>query len=266
MSSSEYILNIKSVSSASIKTLFEVIKEILVKNINIVFTKDSMKVIEIDGTDKALVYLILKSTAFQVYHCEGEVITGVNAGNIFKIIKMVTNNDTVSFCIRKDNPGYLVIRLENSEKNKVLESEIELLNKKYVHHKIPDKEFQTEIILSSIELQSICKNLNSLGDIPIIEIKSTNDQLIFNHKGSFSDQKIIYQRTHDETLEDPYEEEIIQGFFNLKFILLFTKATKLSNNVKLYLANDYALVLDYSIGDSGNLRFILAPESSDSET
>jgi Proliferating cell nuclear antigen, C-terminal domain len=60
------------------------------------------------------------------------------------------------------------------------------------------------------------------------------------------------------TVFDRDSTEIIQGVFNLKFLLLFTKATSLSNTVSIYLKNDYPLILEYSVGVLGTLKFVLS--------
>jgi hypothetical protein len=39
--------------------------------------------------------------------------------------------------------------------------------------------------------------------------------------------------------------EIVQGLFELKFLLIFTKCTNLSNQLTLFLKNDYPIIVNY---------------------
>jgi len=55
--------------------------------------------------------------------------------------------------------------------------------------------------------------------------------------------------------------DIIQGNFNLKYLVLFTKCTNLSNNVELYLKNDYPLIIKYATAGLGQLKLCLSPQS-----
>jgi proliferating cell nuclear antigen len=254
----DYNLLVRSVSTNTLKTLFEVLKEVLVRNVNIVFDTDTIKITEMDGTKNVLVSLSLTAESFQLYHCPEKLILGINPSNVFKIIKIVTNNDTITFAVRKDDPENFLIRLQNNDKNKFFESSVKLLDKKYQEINIPPSEFDTEVCMLSTEFQNIIKNINSLGhEVHTLEISSVNGKFMFKHKGDFSDQKIIFDNS-EETNIDITENNIVQGYFNIKFLLLFTKATKLSQYLKIYMKNNFPLVLEYTVGNLGFLRFILA--------
>lgn len=259
----EYSLLVKTVATNTIKTLFEVLKDVLVRNVNFVFENDSIKIIEMDGTKKVLVSLTLNSDAFQIYHCPKRLILGINPNNVFKIIKIVTNNDTITFAVKKDDPENFFIRLQNNDKNKFFESSVKLLDKKYQDFKIPDSTFDTEVCMLASEFQNIIKNINSLGGTEhTLEISSVNGKFMFKHKGDFSNQKIIFEKSEETDIvssdAEQHSNNVIQGHFNIKFLLLFTKATKLSQYLKLYMKNDFPLVLEYTVGNLGFLRFILA--------
>ena len=251
-----YILKLKSVSSSNFKILFEVLKDILVRSINIVFTKNCMKISEIDSLEKAMVHLEIDSNAFQYYHCSEELIKiGVNAIDLFKMIKVSSSQDAISFLIKKDNPDVFIVRLENSLKNKVFESSIKLLNIEKEIMNIPDIEYEYMITLPSTDFQNTFKNLNSLGDHDVnVEIKKVGSQLIFSHKGDVSHQRVIYLINHEE------DSSIIQGVYDLKYLLLFSKSHKINTDVNLYLTNDNPLIIEYKVADLGALRFLLTQQ------
>jgi len=253
----KYILDLKTVQSGNLRILFEVLKEVLLSDINIIFTPSYIRVAEIDGSQIALVHLTLQSSAFESYYCEKELVLGINTHNFFKIIKTVSNSDTISLSVDSDNVSVLRVKIENSEKNKLFESEIRLLDVPLFQLQIPDATFPSVIVLPSVDFQKICRDLNSLGSDTTIEIESVDQQLTFIYNGDFSKQKIILGKS-DNTTFDKRSESIVQGRFNLKFLLLFTKATNLCNTVQIYLKNDFPLILEYSVGSLGSLRFILS--------
>jgi proliferating cell nuclear antigen len=147
--------------------------------------------------------------------------------------------------------------MENSEKNRLFESTIRLLDVDINTQKIPNVDFQSVITLPSTDFQKICKDMNSLGIENKVEIKSIGQQLIFCYRGDFSEQRIVLGKSENTTFGID-SSEIIQGNYNLKFLLLFTKATSLSNTVSIYLKNDYPLILEYSVGVLGTLKFVLS--------
>lgn len=254
----KFILELKTVQSNNIKILFEVLKEVLLGDINIVFTPTNIKVVEMNQRQIAMVYLNLKSEAFEYYYCEREVVVGINTTNFYKIIKICKNSDTISFFIERDKEDFLGVRMENSDDNRIFESKIPLLDIPYSSLEIPTTEFESVISLPSTKFQKYIKDLNSLGTDSELEITSVGQKVIFSCKGDFSSNKAVIGKS----LETKFQGEttdVVQGRFHLKFLILFTKATNLSNVVHIYLKNDYSIILEYTVGSLGSLRFILSP-------
>jgi proliferating cell nuclear antigen len=254
----DYILEIKTVQSNNIKILFEVLKEVLLGDINIIFTPEVIKIMEVDGSETAIVNMTLQSEAFESYYCESKIIVGINTNMFYKIIKIAQKNDVISLFISRGKKSELGIRLENNEDNRVFESKINLLDVPVKILEIPKKEFDSVIDLPSIKFQRYIKNLNSLGLDCILNVSSVGQQIIFSCKGDFSFNKIIIGESEYNTFIGS-SDEVIQGNFYLKFLILFTKATSLSSTVRIYIENDFPMILEYSVGSLGKLKFILAP-------
>lgn len=255
----KYILEFKTVQSNNIRVLFEVLKEVLLSDMNLIFTPTSIKVIELNASREGLVYLNLNSDAFEHYYCEKEINVGLNTTNFYKIIKISKNTDTVSFFIERDNDTMLGVKMENSDDNRLFESRMPLLDVPLNRLEIPKLEFPSVISLPSNKFQKYIKDLSSLGLDCIVEITSVGQQLIFKCIGEFSENKAIFGASSETTFNVDNDNEIIQGRFALKFLLLFTKATNLCNVVHIYLKNDYSIILEYTVGSLGSLRFILSP-------
>ena len=60
------------------------------------------------------------------------------------------------------------------------------------------------------------------------------------------------------------KHEIVQGIFELKYLTIFTKCTNLCNEVKLFLKNDYALIVKYQIAALGEIKLVLSPSDPES--
>lgn len=255
----EYSLYLKTVQSSNIKTLFEVLKEVLLGDINMIFSKENVKVVELNQNKLAMVFLNLCSDAFEQYSCEKEIHVGLNTTNFYKIIKIAKNSDAISFFIEKGKEDYLGIRMENRDDNKIFESKVPLLDIGSPVIEIPKLEYPSVITLPSIKFQKYIKDLNSLGTDCALNIMSVGQQLIFSCKGDFSENKAIIGESQDTTFKTINDLDIIQGTFSLKFLILFTKATSLCQTVQIYMKNDFSIILEYSVGSLGSLRFILSP-------
>ena len=91
---------IKTVQSSAFRILVEVLKDIL-QDVNIEFDNTGIKVVAMDVSHTVLVHLKLESKNFEHYYCKQKIIIGVRMTNLFKLIKSMSNNDTLTlFTIR----------------------------------------------------------------------------------------------------------------------------------------------------------------------
>ena len=88
-----------------------------------------------------------------------------------------------------------------------------------------------------------------------IEIQSLGNQLIFRCNGDFASQETIIGETGSggmTFLKNDSPDDIVQGIFALKHLVLFSKCTNLCSNIELYLKNDYPLIIKYSVASLEN--------------
>ena len=58
-------------------------------------------------------------------------------------------------------------------------------------------------------------------------------------------------------------DEVIQGIFSLRYLVLFSKCTNLYQNIEIYIKNDYPIIIRYSVANLGEVKFCLAPKNND---
>ena len=97
-----YIFNIKTVQSGAIRILIEALKEILTDG-NITITPEGIKLIAMDPTHSVLIHLKLQSENFEYFHVSKKITIGINMLNLFKLIKTMTNSETLTLFVEKNN-------------------------------------------------------------------------------------------------------------------------------------------------------------------
>lgn len=247
-----YYLQLKTVRSSAIRILFESLKEILI-DVNMVFDKEHVKITAMDSSKLLMVHLKLNTSEFEYYYCEKDIVIGVNMNNLYKLIKTVNNNDTISFFVHKSMPTKLNIRIENAEK--VTTYQYSLLEVESSSLRIQPKEFESIITMPSSDFQKICRDMTNMGATQV-EIKSLDDKLIFSCVGSIAQQETVIGGQNMKITES---KGLVQGMFSLKYLLLFTKATNLCSTINIYLTNDYPIIIEYSVASLGTVKFILMP-------
>tara|TARA_B110000977_G_scaffold192449_1_gene265952 strand:+ start:765 stop:1553 length:789 start_codon:yes stop_codon:yes gene_type:complete len=261
--SSEYLFSFKTIQSNVIKTLGEALKEILT-DANISFNKSGVKICAMDATQTVLVHLKLDSDNFEEYYCSKSSVIGINMQNLFKLLKTMTNNDTLFWGIKKDDVNFLIIKIYNNDKNITNTFKLPLLDLDNINITIPPAEFDSIITLPSSDFQKICRDMHNISDT--IEICNAGNLLYFKCNGCIAQQETIMGGSTDEVglqFVKQSDDKIIQGYYNLKHLVMFTKCTNLCNTIELYMKNDFPIVIKFQVGSLGTLKLAIAPKIND---
>lgn len=259
-----YLLELKTVQSSAMRVLIEALKEILT-DVNIIFDETGMKIMAMDSAHTVLVFLKLDADKFESFYCKSKYVVGISMINLFKLIKTMTNRDTLTLYIDEDDSDKLGIKIENGDKNSVTNFKLNLMDLNEDTFDIPPATFNFVITMPSVDFQKICRDMNNLADV--IEIQSVGEQLRFSCKGDFAEQETIIGEASNGMVfvkkQENVDDEIVQGLFMLKNLVMFTKCTNLSNTVDIYLKNNYPLIICYNVGSLGILKLCLAPKIND---
>ena len=157
----------------------------------------------------------------------------------------------------------LGIQISNGDKNKVANFRMKLIDIDDDKFNIPPAEFASIITMPSDEFQKVCRDLSTLSKL--IEVKNIGKQLIFKCDGEFTDAEIVMSEMCNGLtfLKNSNATDLVQGFYDLKSLCLFTKCTNISPNIEIYMKNDFPLVLQYQIGSLGSLKLGVAPKIVD---
>jgi proliferating cell nuclear antigen len=255
-----YCLEIRTVQSSAFKILVEALKELLVDTC-IEFDDTGLKVISMDNSHVVLVHLKLEASKFEYYYCENKMSIGVNMLNLFKLVRTINSNDTLTLFIEKNDLNHIGIKIENGEKNQKTVYKLNLLDLNNPNITIDPAEFNSQINLPSVDFQKIIRDMNQLAEY--VEIKNINNQLILSCNGEFCSQETILMDNEGiNCISNKKSDEIVQGIFSLKYLVLFTKCTNLCSTVELYLKNDYPLICLWRVASLGEIRLCLAPQSN----
>lgn len=259
-----YCLEIKTVQASCFKILLEALKDLLTDTC-IEFDEHGIKVVAMDTSHIVLVHLKLDANKFEYYHCPQKISIGVNMLYMYKLIKTIHNNDTLTLFMEEGDYNHLGIKIENTEKNKRSTFKLNLLDLDNPGISIDPTEFSSVITLPSGDFQKICRDMNNISEF--VEIKNVHNQLIFSCKGDFCSQETILSDNSgmdiQSTTISAENGDIVQGIYKLKYLVLFTKCTNLCNTIELYLKNDYPLIIKYSVASLGEIKLAIAPSLSE---
>lgn len=261
----KYLFEVKTIKSGAFRTLIEALKEPLT-DVNWEFTPKGISVLSMDNAHIVLVNLHLDAEQFEEYYCNKNYTVGINMSNFFKIIKSLTNSDTLTLFLEKNDETRLGIKIENGEKNSKIIFKMNTLDINIDKPHIPNEQFSSHITMPSVDFQKICRDMRVISDK--VEIKCVGNQLSFKAVGDFAEQEtIIIQNQIDNKGEcaiiKSYDDTIFQGLYILEQLVSFTKCTNLCNTVQIFMKNDFPLVIRYKVSCLGEIKFCLVPINED---
>lgn len=259
----ENLVEIKTVQSGEVRNLIDALKDILT-DANFQFSKEGIKCTAMDASHTVLVHLKLNADKFDFFHCEKKLTVGIAMSNFYKFIKTMNNNDILTLYIKKNDVNVLGIKMENSDKNSVIDFSLNLMDLNDETLEISPVEFDSILTLPSNDFQKYCRDFSGFSHT--LEIQNIGDELIFKCNGDIGSSTQIIKPNNSSGLSfNKNTDNIIQGNFALKHLVLFTKCTGLCSTIKMFLKNDYPLIIEYSIANLGTIKLCLAPKSDKKE-
>lgn len=259
------IFNIETVQTKVVKDLVKSLNLILTDT-NFVFSPDGVKIMTTDPSQTAVVHL--KLNGFENYSCTKLVDRGISISKLYSAVKVANNKDVFRMYNPRNDENKLVLVFDNDEKKQKTIRTLSLLDMPNRELNIPNIEFNTILEMPSADLHKYCQDMKGISDK--IEIKNIGQQLILycEDPDSGSSQKVILGDSKDNssningpniTFEKNNDNNIIQGYYNLKLLELFTKCSDLCKTVKICMRNDFPIFLIYKVGDLGELKLGLSP-------
>jgi proliferating cell nuclear antigen len=263
--SEECLFFIQTFQGSIVRTLFEVLKDVIYESL-LLISPERIKITTMDSSKSSLVYMNLKASSFEAYHCNEEFKVGVSMLSLFKLIKSISSKtDIVTFFLHKDRPYELGIGIHNEYHKSSTVFSLKMLDLNHLNINIPSFEYDKIVTLPSTTLQKLCRDMMNLSSFVLIE--SSPNKLTLSVQGDFASQSTTFQQEEEEGEEDEKQqtEESFNGLFSLKFLNLFGRSSSLSPNVTMYLKKSHPMVLSYEIGSLGELKFLLTPQLDDDD-
>jgi proliferating cell nuclear antigen len=222
---------------------------------------------EVNKTGKILVYMRLDADKFEVYkynYHKKKLSLGIDIGNLLKCLKCMSHFDTMTWLVDDEDINKLIVVLESAERKERKTFKLNLMDIEEETYDISPIQFPYSITLPSQDFHKYCKDMASSTDK--IEIKATSNKLFFSGKGEIGNIEFEVGETNGglsiiSTTSNT--NEIVQGLFELKFLLIFTKCTNLCNQVTMFIKNDYPIIITYQIAALGEIKLVLSPTKSD---
>ena len=227
--------------------------------------KGGVVIKEVNKTITVLVYCKLDGFEEYKYNWhKSKLMIGVKLPNLLKCLKCMTHFDTMSWIIEEEDMNKLVVILESTERNEKKIFKLNLMDLDDEKYEIEPVQFPYGITLPSQDFHKYCKDMASVMANKM-DIQTTSNMVFLSGKSDIGSVDFQIGETIGGLQIDVNTDknEIVQGISELKYLTIFTKCTNLCNEVKLFLKNDYALVVRYQVAALGEIKLVLSPSEPD---
>jgi len=162
--------------------------------------------------------------------------------------------------VEENDRAHLIMEIENQDKKSKTFYKLKLMDLDQQQKKTSKIDFDVKITMPSGEFHKLCREMNNIAEY--VEIKCTSKNIIFTCKGDCAERSTIYKSEEgglNINNENKKNQNIVQGIYELKNIVLFTKCATLCNDIQIYMKNDFALTIIYTIATLGTITIALSP-------
>jgi len=219
-----------------------------------------IRILRLTEDKSILIKLNLDAIHFEHFRCDEPKITiGVDMHMLHALLKMVNDDDPIILYMNRDNRSALYIRSlnENNESTEETDIEIYLMEIGNPEMPIPQTEFQNKITMASDKFHTICKHLNN--NSTFVEITSINNEILFRGQNEGGKVTMSYKDINYNSKKKDKPDQVVQGVYELRNLMGFSKCNKLCSAIEIYLKNDFPLVLVISVASLGKMYVFLSP-------
>lgn len=221
-----------------------------------------IRIFKLSSNKSIMIKVNLDASKFEKFYCGEQKITiGLDMPSFHNWLKSISDSDTLMMYMNRDQRSVLYVRSvsESDTGREATDVTINLMDLANTEKELPPTKFDNITIMSAKKFNDICKDLNN-NSTRVVEIASVNGDLSFT--GSNENGKItrIYSDKEDGPIKkDKNKQKIVQGLYDLKNLMAFSKCGKITETVSIHLKNDFPLILALTVGNLGHMYVFLAP-------
>jgi len=256
MSTNNFIFKVKTVEAYTIKSLSEVLQNILT-DVCFTFDKDGIKLLTVDNKSppQLLIYLNLVGESFDEYHCPKPINVGLNLQHLYKMLKSLKKKDNIVLFIEKNEPSLLGITTIQADTGQTVTSHIKIQKLTQVDTVIPD-DYNHPIHISTHTFQKLSKDMQSISNQISIFSKGNYLKFTCNVEGMYT-REVPFGDLNDDSTEEEYED-----VFYTKSLSQLIKVTGLSTRMQIYTPpqnseNEIPLKISINTGHIGKLDIFI---------
>jgi hypothetical protein len=237
--------------------------------------RGEIKILTADPNQVMITFIVLKGYAFKKFIVHPDKYSvGLNLDELFKYIKNVDKEGTMSIHIDSDDTQHIIfdVKSENATSQESI-CELRVLNLSSKKDRRIEANVAMAVRINCQAFHKACKDLMQFSQF--VEITCDPSQLAITCKGDLSNHKRIFKvdgtqngimiKTIKREYEDNGVPNIIRLVFDLKYINSMYKCSSLCEDMEIFLNTDSVMFLKYGIKIIGEMLVGISPSRKKKE-
>lgn len=237
--------------------------------------KGQIKILTADPNQVMIIYIVLNGSAFKKFVVHPDKYSvGLNLDELYKYIKNVDKEGTMSLHIDSDDTQHIVFNVKspNLATNESI-CELRVVNLPTRNDRKIEVNVTMAVRMNCQQFHKACKDLMQFSQF--VEITCDPSQLAITCKGDLSNHKRIFKadgtqegimiKTVKRDTEDDDVPDIIRLVFDLKYINSMYKCSSLCDDMEIYLNSESIMFLKYGIKLMGEMMVGISPSRKKKE-
>jgi proliferating cell nuclear antigen len=119
--------------------------------------------------------MMLRSESFSPFRCDRNIALGINLNSLTKVLRAAQSDDILTLKA-EDAPDVVNLVFESSERDRISEYDIKLMDIDQEHLGIPETDYAASITMPSSEFMRICRDLMAISESGKLKIKTLDSR------------------------------------------------------------------------------------------
>jgi len=238
--------------------ILKYVVEVLQNNFKVIYfdvDASGMNVRNIDDNQNIMLDVTLDGSRFVSFQCKSPITIGVHIDHMFKVIKNIKKQDSVSLIVAEDEPGMLRVDIERDSvcfcTSKLPLQTVQLRNIDLP----PTSQYAHVINLSSRDFFKIIKEVSTISDKVQVTTTPSCIDILSDNSGMFSKTFSIGTGTvGTSTTTDEADVDKVTSTFYVQEFQKFAKISMVSSMFTIRTGHTVPLCFEASIGQIGQLK------------
>ncbi|MFW9961968.1 MAG: proliferating cell nuclear antigen (pcna) [Candidatus Sifarchaeia archaeon] len=214
--------------------------------------KEGISLIQYDSSRAAMVDLFLPSSTFQEYTCKDEYEVSLGLDELVKVSKRIAGDDRLDFILDQSQNRFEIKMIGQAERT----FKIQLLSPPQERTQKISPAFEIRAEMFSDAFKQAVKDIGVVSNH--MKITATKESLDFGGMGDVGEANVSLNLGDESLLYNLEVKQEATAMYALSYLAEIAKAIS-SDSLTLKMSGNKPVMLEFSIAESGVIKFLLAP-------